>query len=84
MAITLSGVIRGRRIDLDQEVSLPDGAPVLVQIEPRDLSLQERRELVTTTAGSWGVDSSLEGIFEEIVRSRRGDPGRSALFDDPA
>lgn len=84
MAITLSGVIHGRRIDLDQEVSLPDGAPVLVQIEPRELSLQERRHLVTTTAGSWGGDSSLDGIFEEIVRSRRDDLGRSALFDDPA
>ena len=84
MAITVSGVIHGRRIDLEHEASLPDGSAVIVRIEPRELSLQERRDLVLATAGSWGADSSLDGVFEEIASARQDDSERTVVCDDPA
>jgi hypothetical protein len=57
---------------------------VVVHIETRDLSLEERRNLVLATAGSWEADASLDGLFEEIVRRRRRDSERRVMFDDPA
>ncbi len=84
MTITVNGTIHGRRIDLDQEARLPNGAPVVVHIETRDLSVEERRNLVLATAGSWADDPSLDGILEEIVRRRRRDSERRVMFDDPA
>jgi hypothetical protein len=38
MGITLSGVVHGRRIDLDEEPLFPDGASVRVRIDNRVLS----------------------------------------------
>ena len=83
MDITVSGVIHGRRIDLDKDASLPDGAPVVVRIEARDLTLKQREHLVLATAGAWAGDPSLEAILEEIARTRTSDLGRSMTFDDP-
>ena len=83
MDVTVSGVIHGRRIDLDKDASLPDGAPVVVRIEPQDLSLKQREDLVSVTAGAWAGDPTLEAILEEIARARTSDVGRSTTFDDP-
>ena len=82
MAITVSGVIHGRRIDLDKEASLPDGASVLVRIEPQELSLQERRDLVEATAGAWAGDSSIDVLLDEIEQGRRNNAQRAVIFDD--
>ena len=84
MDITVSGVIHGRRIDLDKDASLPDGAPMVVRIEARDLTLNQREDLVVATAGTWAGDPTLEAILEEIARTRTGDLGRSMTFDEPA
>ena len=84
MDITVSGVIHGRRIDLDKDASLPDGAPVVVRIEARDLSLKQREDLVVVTAGAWAGDPTLEVILEEIARTRTSDLGRPMTFDEPA
>lgn len=84
MTIIVSGIIHGRRIDLDQEARLPDGVPVVVHIEPQEISLQERHGLVAATAGAWAGDSSLDKLFEEIAQSRGSDAGRTVSFDDPS
>ncbi len=84
MAITTSGVIHGRRIDLDREVKLPDGSPVVIRIEPQELTLEERQNLVRATAGAWADDSSTDAIFAALVRERCADEGRDVRFDDPA
>ena len=84
MGITLNGIVHGRRIDLDGDARLPDGTPVLVSIEPRDLCLEDRKKLVKATAGSWASDPSLDAILEEMARMRRTDLGRALTFDDPA
>ncbi len=84
MAITMSGVIHGRRIDLDGEARLPDGSPVVIRIEPQELTLVERQELVRATAGAWADDPSTDAIFAALLRERCADVGRDVRFDDPA
>jgi hypothetical protein len=71
MGITLSGIAHGKRIDLDTEAPVPDGAPVVVRIEPRRRTAEEKRRAVIATAGSWADDASLEAVFAEIARRRR-------------
>ena len=80
MTITVSGVVHGRRIDLDEEASLPNGAPVVVHIETRELSLEERRNIVVGTAGTWADDPSLDGVFDEIARGRRPNSEQRVTF----
>lgn len=66
----LSGIVHGRRIDLDTEAPIPDGVPVTVRLEPRRLTAEERRQVVMATAGSWRDDVSLDAVFAEIGRRR--------------
>ena len=51
MTITLSGIVHGRRIDLDAEAPVPDGAAVTVRLETRRLTAHEQRQIVIATAG---------------------------------
>jgi hypothetical protein len=69
--MTLTGTVHGRRIDLDSEAPIADGAPVTVHLEPRRLTVEKRRAIVTATAGSWRGDASIDSVFSEIARRRR-------------
>jgi hypothetical protein len=71
MSTTLNGVVHGKRIDLEAEVPVPDGAPVIVRLEPRRPTAEERRRIMAATAGSWADDPSLEAVFADIARRRR-------------
>ena len=51
MAVTLNGVVHGKRIDLDAEPPVPDGAAVIVRIERKPLTKDEKRRLLAATAG---------------------------------
>ena len=84
MGAKVSGVIHGRRIDLERAVGLPDGAPVLVEIEPGEVSAAERHALVTATAGAWAGDASLAPLFAEVLQRREENSERSLNFDDSA
>jgi len=70
MGITVSGVLHGRRIDLEAEPSIPDGTPVLVSIKRKALTTEEKRRVLAATAGAWADDPSLEPLFVEIARRR--------------
>jgi hypothetical protein len=71
MSTTLTGTVHGRRIDLDSEAPIADGAPVTVHLEARRLTPEERRRIVIATAGSWRDDASLDTVFAELARRRR-------------
>ena len=79
MAIPLNGVIHGTHIDLDAEPPIPDGAAVIVRIEPKPLTRDEKRRLLAATAGAWATDPSLAAVFAEIEQRRR-----QALPREPA
>jgi len=71
MAVTLNGVVHGKRIDLDAEPPVPDGAAVIVRIERKPLTKDEKRHLLAATAGAWATDPSLATVFAEIEQRRR-------------
>jgi hypothetical protein len=70
MSITLSGVLHGRRIDLEAEAPIPDGTAVLVSVKRKPLTTEEKQRLLAATAGAWADDPSLEPLFVEIARRR--------------
>ena len=71
MAVTLNGVVHGKHIDLDAEPPVPDGAAVIVRIERKPLTKDEKRRLLAATAGAWATDPSLAAVFAEIEQRRR-------------
>jgi hypothetical protein len=71
MAVTLNGVVHGKHIDLDAEPLVPDGAAVIVRIERKPLTKDEKRRLLAATAGAWAADPSLAAVFAEIEQRRR-------------
>ncbi len=70
MVANLHGVIHGKQIELEEETGLPSGSAVIVHIQPKPLSLEEKQRLVDVLCGVWASDSSLKPIFEEIERER--------------
>ncbi len=81
MSVTVPGVLHGRRIDLEEEPPIPDGAAVLVRIERKPLTTEEKRRVLAATAGAWAGDPSLEAVFREIARRRRDTTPRTTALE---
>lgn len=67
----IQGKVYGKSIELEKALSLPDGAPVLLSIEPLPISDEERGKQILDLCGAWKNDSSLTAIFERIAQERR-------------
>ena len=74
------GIINGKYIELDQEIRLPKGSIVEVEIKPKALTLEEKRKLVDSLCGSWAEDESIKSIFEEIEAKRNMSKLREVNF----
>jgi len=70
VSLQLRGIVHGKQIELEHETGLPAGSPIVVNLQPRPLTLEERRGLVDVLRGAWADDTSLASIFEEIERQR--------------
>ena len=81
MSITVTGIVHGRRIDLDVEPKISDGAQVIVRIERKCLTTEDKRRAITATAGAWADDPSLEAVFTEIARRRHETVPREASLE---
>lgn len=81
MITQLNGIIRGKQIELERETGLPAGAEVVVTIERRPLTLEDKRRLLRRLSGSWANDPSLKAIFEEIQRERAQSQPRDVDFN---
>jgi len=66
----MQGVITGKRIELEREPDLPSGSNVIVRIQPKLLTLEEKRQMVDLLCGTWAGDASLAPIFAEIEHRR--------------
>ena len=84
MATHVQGVIRGKHIELEHEIGLPSGSIVMVRIEPKGLSLEEKRRLVMSLCGAWASDASLGPIFAEIEQQRALSMPREVNFHAPS
>ena len=64
----LNGVINGRRIDLEQELGLPDGQEIKVTVQP----VLPPGEGIRQSAGAWAdAGEELDAWLEEMQRSRQ-------------
>ena len=81
MAINVKGVMHGRRIELDSDPGLPDGAPVEVEISCKPASPEERRRQMKAYWGIWKDDEAIGQIFESIASERVQSRPRSTDFD---
>lgn len=77
----IQGILKGNHIELSQELNLPDGLSVTVEIHPASSSIEEKRRMIDSLCGSWAKDDSLTPIFDEIERNRRNAAPREVAFD---
>jgi hypothetical protein len=73
-ATGLTGVVRGKTVELEQELGLPDGQPVKVTIEPVSRTAVESEnplEALKRAAGSWSDDPEGLDRFLEWNRQQR-------------
>lgn len=80
MSVQRQGIVRGKRIELDEETGLPPGSVVTVELRSVPSTLEERRRLIDGLRGAWD-DDSLDPIFEEIQRERALTRPRDSAFD---
>lgn len=81
MSRTIKGTVHNRHIELEEAPGVPSGTPVTVVIEPRKLSIAERRRVVEATSGAWADDPSIGPIFDRISAERLKNHGRRVSFD---
>lgn len=84
MVLRINGVVHGRRVELERETGLPDGANVTVSIESDPLPLKERRRRMRALCGAWSADESLHAVFAELAHERSVRAPREIDLDDPS
>ncbi len=70
MNVSTEGVIKGRKIELDRETGLPEGARVRVLIEVPPKTIAQKRQLLASLAGSCKQDPTFAEAVLEIERQR--------------
>ncbi len=71
----IRGVVHGRVIELDQELGLPEGQPVIVTVQPA----LPPGEGIRQSAGAWSEQpEQVDAWLEEMRRSRHTDRGAAA------
>ena len=71
MKDTITGIVHGRTIELDEEPGLPDGQLVLVTLSRASAapSDDEGREILRRAAGAWSDD--IEGLDRYLEWNRQ-------------
>ena len=70
MTKTLRGVVHGRTIELDQDLGVPEGQEVEIQVTLRQPT-SNWGEGIRRSAGGWLDHPELDEIMEEIHRGRK-------------
>lgn len=77
----VKGIIKGKIIQLSEEVTASDGTEVIVEIPDRVLTNKtDRWQQLQQVAGAWQDDSEIDEIFAEIERERHAYRGRDIDF----
>jgi hypothetical protein len=73
----VKGIKRGQTIELLQEISIPDGTEIILEINPKQcLSEAERLKKLNQLFGLWQNKPELDDIFAEIDIQRHVYRGR--------
>jgi len=76
-AQVLKGIVRGRTIELQEEVGIPDGAVVDVTVCERSRLPKELVEAFGVAAGS---PESVEAFLRQTYQDRENDPRNGATL----
>ncbi|PPT10686.1 hypothetical protein CKA32_006681 [Geitlerinema sp. FC II] len=82
-AMQLRGIKRGRAIELQQELELPDGCEIVVEVHPSmSIGTEERLQRLSQLFGAWSDRQDLDAAFDAIATQRHQYRGRDvANFD---
>ncbi|AFY86682.1 MAG: hypothetical protein CLLPBCKN_003348 [Chroococcidiopsis cubana SAG 39.79] len=74
----VKGTKRGKNIELLEEINIPDGTEVHMEVEiEQPLSEQERLTRLNQIFGAWKNQPDLDTIFSEIDTQRHAERGRA-------
>ena len=78
----VQGIIKGNTIELLEELSLPNGVKISLEIPDNLIQKKMAWEQFETLIGAWKNEPELDDIFSEIDRERHADLGVEIKFDD--
>ncbi len=74
----IKGIKRGKQIELLDEINIPDGTEIYLEVEvEQPLSEQERLKRLNQIFGVWKNQTELDDIFAEIDIERHAYRGRA-------
>lgn len=74
----VKGTKRGKNIELLEEINIPDGTEIHMEVEiEQPLSEQERLTKLNQIFGAWKNQPALDAIFSEIDTQRHAERGRA-------
>ena len=73
MVKTLHGKVHGRTIELDQDLGVPDGQAVVVQVRTLPAPSRQPGDGLLRTEGALAGDPEWDALMEEIRQSRKSD-----------
>lgn len=78
----VQGIIKGNTIELLEELSLPNGVKISLEIPDNLIQKKSAWEQFETLIGAWENESELDDIFSEIDRERHADLSVGIKFDN--
>jgi len=78
ITLKVKGIKRGKSIELLEEINIPDGVEITVEVAiGQPLSIQERLTKLNQIFGAWKNQPTLDEIFAEIDSERHAYQGRA-------
>jgi hypothetical protein len=79
----IRGIKRGQTIQITEELTIPDGQEIVIEINrPMSLSSEDRWQQLCGLFGTWSEQTDLDQNFDAIAQKRHEDRGRElSKFD---
>lgn len=77
-SVKIKGIKRGQKIELLEEINIPDGTEIYLEVEiEQPLSQEERLTKLNQIFGAWKNQAAMDEIFAEIDTERHAYQGRA-------
>jgi hypothetical protein len=70
---TIHGKVHGRTIELDEDIGIPEGEEVELELRVIPKAIQKPGEGFLRTEGALAEDTEWDAIMEEVYRDRKSD-----------